>query len=95
MKTPDTKSVYPFFYGMPGQGTIDSSSRPWWRPARFFQGLAHPFRPVGMYYASARTCRSTTSTRSRPGPGLIRTRSLQLVTRRLNAACWTAPQLGA
>jgi hypothetical protein len=50
MKTPDTKSVYPFFYGMPGQNAIDSSSRPWWRPARFFQGLAQPWRPVGMYY---------------------------------------------
>ena len=49
-KTPDTKSVYPYFYGMPGQSTVDSSSRPWWRPLRFFQGLAHPFRPVGMYY---------------------------------------------
>jgi hypothetical protein len=50
LKTPDTKSVYPFFYGMPGQSTIDESSRPWWRPARFFQGLAQPWRPVGMYY---------------------------------------------
>ena len=50
-KTPDTKSVYPYFYGVPGQSTIDSSSRPWFRPARFFQGLAHPFRPVGSYYA--------------------------------------------
>jgi len=50
MKTPATESVYPFFYGMPGQSTVDSSSRPWWRPLRFFQGLAHPFRPVGMYY---------------------------------------------
>jgi hypothetical protein len=51
MKTPDTQSIYPFYYGMPGQSTIDSSSRPWWRPLRFVQGLAHPFRPVGMYYA--------------------------------------------
>jgi hypothetical protein len=51
MKTPDTESVYPFFYGMPGQSTIDSSSRPWWRPLRFFQGLAQPWRPVGMYYS--------------------------------------------
>jgi hypothetical protein len=51
LKTPDTESVYPFFYGMPGQSTIDSSSLPWWRPARFFQGLAHPWRPVGMYYS--------------------------------------------
>jgi hypothetical protein len=51
LKTPDTQSVYPYFYGVPGQSTIDSSSRPWFRPARFFQGLAHPFRPVGSYYA--------------------------------------------
>jgi hypothetical protein len=51
MKTPDTQSVYPYFYGVPGQSTIDSSSRPWFRPARFFQGLIHPFRPVGSYYA--------------------------------------------
>jgi hypothetical protein len=51
LKTPDTQSVYPYFYGMPGQGTIDSSSRPWWRPARFFQGLAQPWKPVGMYYS--------------------------------------------
>ena len=50
MKTPDTESIYPFFYGMPGQSSIDSSSRPWWRPARFFQGLVQPWRPVGMYY---------------------------------------------
>jgi len=51
MKTPDTKSIYPYFYGVPGQNTIDSSSRPWFRPARFFQGLVHPWRPVGMYYS--------------------------------------------
>jgi hypothetical protein len=51
MKTPATQSIYPFFYGNPGQSTIDSSSRPWRRPLRFFQGLAHPFRPVGSYYA--------------------------------------------
>ena len=50
LKTPDTESIYPFFYGMPGQSSIDSSSRPWWRPARFFQGLVQPWRPVGMYY---------------------------------------------
>jgi hypothetical protein len=49
-KTPDTKSIYPFWYGSPGQSTIDSSSKPWPRSLRFFQGLAHPWRPVGMYY---------------------------------------------
>jgi hypothetical protein len=50
-KTPDTKSIYPYYYGVPGQNTVDSSSRPWFRPSRFFQGLAHPFRPVGEYYS--------------------------------------------
>ncbi len=49
-KSPSTASVYPYFYGMPGQSTVDASSRPWWRPARFFQGFGQPFRPVGMYY---------------------------------------------
>ena len=69
MKTPDTQSVYPFFYGMPGQSTIDSSSRPWWRPARFFQGLAQPWRPVGMYY-QFRLVRADLRPRpDRAGPG--------------------------
>ncbi len=27
-----------------------SPRKPWPRPLRFFQGLAHPWRPVGMYY---------------------------------------------
>jgi hypothetical protein len=49
-KAPDTESVYPFWYGSPGQSTVSQSSRPWPSPLRFFQGLAHPFRPVGMYY---------------------------------------------
>jgi hypothetical protein len=49
-KTPDTQSIYPYWYGSPGQSTIDQSSRPWPQPLRFFQGLAHPWRPVGMYY---------------------------------------------
>ncbi len=49
-KTPHTQSVYPFWYGSPGQNTVDESSRPWPRPLRFFQGLAHTWRPVGMYY---------------------------------------------
>jgi len=50
-KAKDTESVYPFFRGNPGQSTVNASSRPWPRPLRFFQGLAHPFRPVGMYYS--------------------------------------------
>ncbi len=49
-KTPNSESIYPYWYGSPGQSTIDSSSKPWPRPLRFFQGLVHPWRPVGMYY---------------------------------------------
>lgn len=49
-KTPHTQSIYPYWYGSPGQSTIDETSKPWPRPLRFFQGLAQPWRPVGMYY---------------------------------------------
>ncbi len=45
-KTPDTESVYPFFYGMPGQSTVDSSSRPWRRPAAVLPGARSPI-PAG------------------------------------------------
>jgi hypothetical protein len=49
-KANDTRSIAPSFNGSPGANTITADSRPWPRPLRFFQGLAHPFRPVGMYY---------------------------------------------
>jgi hypothetical protein len=49
-KTPCTQSIYPYWYGSPGQSTVDASCRPWPQPLRFFQGLVHPWRPVGMYY---------------------------------------------
>jgi hypothetical protein len=50
-KSACTESVYPFFYGSPGTGRVNPSCLPWkHRSLRFFQGLAHPFRPVGMYY---------------------------------------------
>ncbi len=49
-KTPDTESIYPYWYGSPGQSTIDSSSHSWPRPLKFIQGLVHPWKPVGMYY---------------------------------------------
>lgn len=49
-KAPDTESIYPFWYGSPGQSTVSAASKPWPRPLRFFQGLVRPFRPVGMYY---------------------------------------------
>jgi hypothetical protein len=49
-KTPDSESIYPYWYGSPGQSTIDSSSHAWPRPLKFIQGLVHPWKPVGMYY---------------------------------------------
>ena len=47
----DTASVYPFFYGAPGQSTITADSKSW-RPAilRPVQQLLHQRKPVGMYY---------------------------------------------
>jgi hypothetical protein len=46
----DTASYYPYFYGSPGRNTLTADSRPvrtFWRP---LSALAHPFKPVGMYY---------------------------------------------
>jgi hypothetical protein len=45
-----TASVYPFFYGSPGKGSIGPECRPWHRSLRYVQGFVDPFRPVGMYY---------------------------------------------
>ncbi len=47
----DTQSIYPFFYGAPGQSTLTPESRPW-RPSylRAVQQLVHHRKPVGMYY---------------------------------------------
>ena len=47
----DTQSVYPFFYGAPGQSTITPESKPW-RPSylRAVQQLVRQKKPVGMYY---------------------------------------------
>jgi len=45
-----TESVYPFFYGNPGEGKIDPACRPKNRSLRFVQGVLHPFKPVGSYY---------------------------------------------
>ena len=44
----DTASVYPFFYGSPGQSTITEESRPW--RCRPLQALVRQRKPVGMYY---------------------------------------------
>jgi hypothetical protein len=47
----DTQSVYPFFYGAPGQSTITPESKSL-RPSylRAVQQLFHQRKPVGMYY---------------------------------------------
>jgi hypothetical protein len=45
-----TASVYPYFYGSPGENTISPGCKRGHPSLRFFQGLVHPFRPVGMYY---------------------------------------------
>ena len=47
----DTASVYPFFYGAPGQSTITPESKSW-RPSylRGLQQLVNQRKPVGMYY---------------------------------------------
>jgi hypothetical protein len=50
-KSACTQSYYPFFYGSPGSARVEPSCLPWQcRSLRFFQGLPHPFKPVGMYY---------------------------------------------
>lgn len=50
-KGADTESVYPYFYGNPGSSTITAATKPWPRPLRVLQGMAHPYKPVGMYYS--------------------------------------------
>ncbi|WP_165073467.1 hypothetical protein [Paludisphaera rhizosphaerae] len=51
-KGADTESVYPFFYGNPGSSTVNEYSKPWHPSLRLFQSMAHPFKPVGMYYSN-------------------------------------------
>lgn len=46
-----TASVYPFFYGSPGNSTIGPECIPKHRLSRWVQNFVHPFKPVGMYYA--------------------------------------------
>jgi hypothetical protein len=51
MKAACTESIYPFFYGSPGESRVDPSCLPWkHRALRFFQSESHFFKPVGMYY---------------------------------------------
>jgi hypothetical protein len=51
LKAACTESIYPFFYGSPGNTKVEPSCLPWrHRALRFFQGETHWFKPVGMYY---------------------------------------------
>jgi hypothetical protein len=45
-----TASVYPYFYGAPGENTIGPECCPWHPSLRVFQSFIKPFKPVGMYY---------------------------------------------
>jgi hypothetical protein len=45
-----TASIHPYFYGSPGQSTINCDCYPWHRSLRVIQSLVKPFKPVGMYY---------------------------------------------
>jgi hypothetical protein len=45
-----TASIYPYFYGAPGQSSIGPECCPWPKPLRVFQSFLKPFKPVGMYY---------------------------------------------
>ncbi|WP_165219919.1 hypothetical protein [Aquisphaera insulae] len=68
-KARHTESVYPFFYGSPGSGKVDSSSLPWPRPFRFFQTVTNPYRPVGMYYSMGSYVPIYDFDAIAPGPG--------------------------
>jgi hypothetical protein len=46
----DTMSIYPYFYGAPGESTLTEKSRPWPKWARLPQNILHPFKPVCVYY---------------------------------------------
>jgi hypothetical protein len=45
-----TTSIYPFFYGSPGQSTVGPGCKPWHRALKLPQTLLQPFRPVCYYY---------------------------------------------
>jgi hypothetical protein len=64
-----SESVYPYFYGSPGTGKVDESCLPWHRSFRFFQTVAHPFRPVGMYYSMGSYVPIYDFDAIAPGPG--------------------------
>ena len=46
----NTKSVYPYFLGSPGEDTLTDDVRPLSFGGRLTRSFLHPYKPVGMYY---------------------------------------------
>jgi hypothetical protein len=65
----DSASVYPYFYGAPGESTITPESRPVSPAFRYVQGIIHPFKPVGMYFADGSYVPIYDPSPIVPGPG--------------------------
>lgn len=49
-KAKDTRSVYPFFLGSPGQSTITEDTKPSGHLEALTRRFVHPYKPIGMYY---------------------------------------------
>ena len=49
-KANHTASIYPYFFGAPGQNTLNPDDRRIGYLARLPKMLFHPFKPIGMYY---------------------------------------------
>jgi hypothetical protein len=47
-----TSCSYPYFRGAPGASTLKTDCQPMRPVFRLVENLAHPFRPVGSYYAT-------------------------------------------
>lgn len=49
-RTNHTRSIWPFFYGSPGESTMNADVHPVSPLARLPRAIFHPFKPIGMYY---------------------------------------------
>ncbi len=65
-----TESVYPFFRGSPGAGTIGPECEPARSDlVRLYDNFIHPWRPVGMYYTKGSYVPIYDLDPIAPGPG--------------------------
>ena len=62
-------SYYPYFQGSPGQNTLTPKSRPVRPIVRTVDNIAHPWRPVGYYYAAGSYVPVYDLDPVAPGPG--------------------------